>query len=240
MQMLKELELLEFIIPELNRCVGFNQNTPYHHKDIFDHTLVVLDATPKELVIRLAALLHDIAKPICFTVDEEGRGHFYQHHKLGSELAAKILKELRYSNKVIDQVSILVKEHMQQLAEMKATTIKRFIGRLGEENIQRFFQLRRADVLGTKPPYNFEDLENFKKKYLEIVSQSQALTVKDLDINGNDLIEMGMVEGIKIGEMLEYLLGIILDQPELNKKTKLKKMVIRNFKESKCTTDKTR
>ena len=99
------------IIPELMDSVGFNQKNPNHDKDVFQHSLCVLDNTPAILSIRLAALFHDIAKPSTFTLDDEGIGHFYGHQDEGRDMAAKILKRLKAPNKLINIVKTLIKEH---------------------------------------------------------------------------------------------------------------------------------
>ena len=218
LRLLKDLELLDYIIPELNACVDFDQRSPYHDRDVFEHTLLVVDGTPREITVRLAALLHDIAKPRCFTVDQEGVGHFYSHNQVGAEMAQKILQRLRYSNRIIKNVSILVKEHMYQMEHIQPKAVKRLMNRLGEENLEAFFQLKRADLLGTKAPQDVWKLENLRRVCMEILNRPRLMTVKDLAINGHDLLGLGIPQGKEIGEMLEYLLEHVLDHPDLNER----------------------
>lgn len=111
-EMLQKCNLLQYIIPELCECINFDQRNIHHDKNVFDHIISVLNYTPNILNVRLAALLHDIGKPMCFTIDENNQGHFYQHHIIGAEMTKSILERLKFDTKTINNVSILVKEHM--------------------------------------------------------------------------------------------------------------------------------
>lgn len=111
-EMLERCKLLEFVIPELCECIGFDQRNIHHNKNVFEHIISVLNNSPKILNVRLAALLHDIAKPKTFSIDENGNGHFYGHHIDSAIMAEEILKRLKFDNKTIESVVILVREHM--------------------------------------------------------------------------------------------------------------------------------
>ncbi len=154
LKLLEETKLLEIILPELQLEVGFNQRNPHHDKDIFNHTLAVVEKCPPRLNLRVAALLHDIAKPACFTVDEDGIGHFYGHDKRGVILSQQILRRLRFDNQSINEISILVKEHMNVLTKPTDASVKRLINRVGEDLIGDLFALQRADALGSRFPEN--------------------------------------------------------------------------------------
>lgn len=110
--LLAKTNLLKYILPELQSCVGFDQHNKHHNKNVFNHILKVLESTPCVLNIRLAALFHDIGKPMCFTIDEHGEGHFYNHHKIGADKTREIMKRLKFDNETINNVCILVYEHM--------------------------------------------------------------------------------------------------------------------------------
>lgn len=226
-KLLEQYKLLDYIIPELKDTIGFEQQNPHHDKDVFNHTLAVLDNTPKDIIVRLAALLHDIGKPKTFTIDDKGIGHFYGHHKISAEMARGFLKRLKYSKKTIKIVTLLVDRHMYQYKGIKDKTLKRFIKYLGEENLERFFQLKRGDILGTKAPHSLEKLEELQEKTFEILKESQALSLKDLKINGNDLIALGIPQGERIGKVLNILLEEVLDNPALNNKEKLLEIAAR-------------
>lgn len=217
-KLLESTGLLEHIIPELQKCVKFEQKNPHHDKDVFYHTMSVLDNTERDLILRLSALLHDIAKPQCFSIDENNIGHFYRHHMEGVELSDKILKRLRYDNKTVGVVKRLIKEHMLKHEIVTQRVIKRLINRVGKDNIDRLFKLQIADVKGSKPPYDFSNINKAKIMSEKILNEKQPLSVKDLDINGHDLMEIGVSEGKEIGIILNKLLNIILDNPDLNRK----------------------
>jgi len=138
------------IIPELMDLKGFDQHTPYHDKDVLDHTMAVLDAIKPSLHLRMAALLHDISKPACFTVDEKGRGHFYGHHIKSADEAEKILKRLEYDEDFINEVKILIKYHYikEIVSNVKEKGIKKFIDSVGEERLNDMLELIRADMMG--------------------------------------------------------------------------------------------
>jgi len=129
-KLLRDCGLLQYIIPELQKCVNFDQYNIHHHKNVFDHIMIVLDNTPKDLIIRLSALLHDIAKPIVFSIGEDGVGHFYKHHLEGEILAEDILKRLKYDNKTVDTVKLLVRHHMDRYDFLRTNSIKKFINRV--------------------------------------------------------------------------------------------------------------
>lgn len=217
-RLLHETGLLKHIIPELEKCVKFHQRNPHHDKDVFDHIMGVLDNTKKDLVLRLAALMHDIAKPLCFSIDENDIGHFYRHHMMGMDITESILKRLKYDNKTIESVKILVKEHMPKYDKVTPRVIKRLINRVGVENIERLFELQTADIMGSKEPHDFNAIEKAKELYFKIINENQPLSVKDLDINGYDLIQIGIPKGKEMGVILNKLLDKVLDNPELNEK----------------------
>ena len=155
------------IIPELTALKGFDQQTPYHDKDVLDHTMAVLDAIEPRLTLRMAALLHDISKPECFTVDEKGIGHFYGHHIKSAQQAEKILRRLGYDDEFIEEVRILIRYHYikEVTSSIKEKGIKKFIDSVGEEHLDDMFELMRADVMGkknkdTEPVKKLKDLCN--------------------------------------------------------------------------------
>lgn len=223
--LLVETGLMDYIIPELSKCVGFDQQNPAHNKNIFDHTLSVLKNVPNILVLRLAALLHDIAKPKTFSINGNGIGHFYKHYSIGADMSKDILMKLKFDNKTIEKVVILVKEHMTKTHGFNKKSIKKLINRVGVENLDLLFKLQTADIIGSAPPYDFNNIIQTKQQVEKILNEKQPLTVKDLDINGYDLMELGVKPSKEMGEILNNLLDIVLEQPELNNKNTLIKMV---------------
>ena len=159
------------IIPELLRLKGFDQRTPYHDKDVLEHTLAVVDGIKPKLNLRMAALLHDISKPDCFTVDERGRGHFHGHHISSAITSEKILRRLGYEEELILDVTILIRYHyIKELVNViKEKGIKKFVEAVGAERLDDMFELIRADMAG-KASTNYGVIEKLKdmcEKYLE-------------------------------------------------------------------------
>ncbi|NYB72532.1 HD domain-containing protein [Sedimentibacter hydroxybenzoicus DSM 7310] len=154
------------IIPELLKLKGFEQKTPYHDKDVLEHTMAVVDSIEPRLTLRMAALLHDISKPDCFTVDEKGRGHFYGHHIRSAEESEKILKRLGYDDDFISDVYILIKYHYIKdiSSSIKEKGINKFIKSVGEHRIDDMLKLVVADMMG-KPDNagNMEVVDKLKE-----------------------------------------------------------------------------
>lgn len=157
------------IIPELLELKGFDQHTPYHDKDVLDHTMAVLDAIKPELHLRMAALLHDIAKPACFTMDAKGRGHFYGHHIKSAEESEKILRRLKYDEEFINEVKILIRFHYikEVVSSVKEKGIKRLIDDLGEERLDDMLELIRADMMGKSNEGDMDVVEKLRDLFNE-------------------------------------------------------------------------
>lgn len=219
--LLKDTNMLEIVLPELKQCLGFNQHNPHHDKDVFHHILEVVDYCPKDLILRLSALLHDISKPQCFSLDEKGIGHFYGHNVGSVEKAEEILKRLKFDNNTIDRVKILVKEHSMELNEAKTSTIKKFISRVGMENIDRLLELKKADLKAHSHAMDYTDIFNIEERIKNIISSKEPLSIKDLSISGKDIISLGINPGKEIGIILNKLLELVLENPDLNSKDKL-------------------
>lgn len=218
--------LMDYIIPETECCVGFDQHNPHHDKDVFEHILSVLDNTPKNISVRLSALFHDIGKPLCFSIDEKGIGHFYKHNIISAELSSTILKRLKFDNNTIKKVFILIKEHMNFPNPENLSSIKKFIKRVGIENVDDLISLQIADKKGKKPPFEFDSILNIKNSIKKIINENQPFSIKQLDISGNDIKKLGIPQGKQIGNTLNCLLDLTIDNPALNKKEKLTNIVI--------------
>lgn len=223
--LLKECGILDIIIPELTPSIDFNQRNKYHHEDVFNHSLSVLENTPKDLTLRLAALFHDIGKPECFFLDEKGNGRFFGHNNVSSDITKKILKRLHFDNKTIKNVSLLIKEHMNVLDNPSEAAIKRLINRVSLENINLLFSLQEADIKSLKDfsiPLN--KLNIMKYMANKIINSKEPLSVKDLSIDGSDLINnLSIKPGKIIGDTLNHLFKLVLENPKLNNKEYLLK-----------------
>ncbi len=152
------------MIPELIKTIGFNQHTPYHDKDVFEHTMAVLDSVKPELNLRMAALLHDISKPECFTVDEKGIGHFFGHHIKSAEQSELILKRMGYDDTFIEDVRILIRYHYLKDICIQEKGIKKFIDDVGSDRLEDMFELNIADIKGKANSKSFDTVFEIMKK----------------------------------------------------------------------------
>jgi len=230
-RLLIEYNLMKHIIPELYDCKDFNQHNKHHDKDVLEHTLCVLENTPPKLETRLAALLHDIAKPKVFTYGDDGQGHFYMHNVVGANMSREILKRLKFDNKIIDKVYILIKKHLIMFRNMDEYTIKKYMRKIGIENLNDLFNLQLADLEGSAPEYmDYDIVLSLKKRCQKIIDEKHPLFIRDLDINGNDLINLGISRGKTIGIILKELLDEVLKNPKLNQREKLIRIVREKYK----------
>lgn len=216
-KLLSRLGILQYILPELHACVGFDQHNRYHRKNVFDHILKVLENTPPVLNVRLAALFHDISKPETFTMGEDGNGHFYSHHKVGADKTREIMKRLKFDNDTIDNVCILVYEHMSRYPKLREGSVKKLLRRLGEHNVDDLINLQIADIIGSKPPFDFEDVVMLKNELKRVIDTKEPISVNQLVINGNDIMkEYNLKPSRAIGLILNNLLEYVLEYPENN------------------------
>jgi len=218
--------LLARIVPELLESVSFAQNR-YHRWDVWRHTLRCVDAAPPDLVVRLAALLHDVAKPRSAAPKEgaPGENTFYDHEKLGARLATDILQRLKFPRRETERVALLVAEHnWHYLPEWNDATVRRVLARIGPEEIPALWMLRRAD-LNARGRLVEEGLANqaaAEARFQREIDRASALKVTDLAIGGEDVMrELRIGPGRQVGEVLARLLERVLDDPDLNTREKL-------------------
>lgn len=214
--------LITQVIPELKTAVGFDQHSPYHGYDLYTHIAHVTAAVPRELPLRWAALLHDVGKVPTFTMDEAGRGHFYGHAQVGSELADDILRRLKAPNALREQVKQLVGLHMNHF-EAQRKPLRRWLGRLGQETFLQLLTLQEADM-GSKGTGKGEKSPHFnriRKMILDIGEEETCFTVKDLAINGNDLLDLGYPADQTLGQCLQDLLELVLEEQLPNEREAL-------------------
>ncbi len=225
-EILHETGLLQYIIPEIE--IGIEVEQSHHHyygpyNTVYKHLIASLEKCPsKKLEVRLASLLHDIGKP----ETKRGKGEnatFYAHEYAGARLAKKILERLKFSKNIIDKTALLVKNHMfyYNVDEVGESGVRRVIQKVGLENINDLIDVRIADRLGSGVPKAVPYKLRHFKFMVEKVSYD-AISVKQLKINGNDLMEkLNIAPGPKIGTILDVLLALVIDDQKLNEKTKL-------------------
>ena len=197
-------------IPELEVCVGFDQRNPHHIYDVYGHIIRVVEQVPRNLPLRWAALLHDAGKPATFTLDETGTGHFYGHAQVSGKLTDQILRRLKAPTALREQVVFLVERHMTPL-EPDRKLLRRRLSQYGAENVRLLLALQQADGC---------DNAAVEPLLAEILAEESCLKIKDLAINGHDLMEMGFT-GRAIGQCLQSLLDQVLDEQIPNEKTAL-------------------
>jgi len=223
-ELLRETGLLKYVIPELEAGIGVGQNR-HHIYTIYEHSILSLKHCPsKKLEVRIAALLHDIAKP----QTKAGSGPdatFYNHDFIGAKFARNILTRLKFSNAVIDKASLLVKNHMfyYNTGEVSEAGVRRLISRVGKENLKDLMDLRIADRLGSGVP----KAKPYKLRHLEYLIEKVSkdpISPKMLKVNGNDIIKtLNVPAGPKIGAILKVLLSEIIEDPKRNTKKYLEK-----------------
>lgn len=216
-RLLEEVDLLSKILPEVAEMIGFDQKSPHHNLDLFEHTMKVLENVPKDLPTRLAALFHDTGKIETFFLDENGHGRFFGHQKISEELGKKRLKELKYPKKTIEEVGFLIGRHMDASNSYTEKSVARLLRKLGEDTLRRLFDLQEADILATVHE-DISNIENARRFLDEILSKEPALSRADLAINGKDLIKLGFEEGKVIGYVLDELFKAVFEEDLLNEK----------------------
>ncbi|MBO5371661.1 MAG: CCA tRNA nucleotidyltransferase [Lachnospiraceae bacterium] len=220
MRTLYKTGITAVMLPEFDVMMQTDQNNPHHMYTVGEHTLAALENAPKDKVLRLTMLLHDVAKPVCKTTDEDGVHHFHHHPQKGSEMARAILRRLKFDNDTTDRVCNLVKWHDDN-PPITAKSIRRAIVRLGNEAYPAIFAVKRADILAQSTHQRTEKLayvEEYEACYQQILEQKQCLCLKDLAVSGGDLIAAGMKPGKELGQILKELLDMVLEEPEKNQK----------------------
>ena len=233
--LLEKLGLLKYIINDLHKTKGFDQRSIHHQYDLFDHTMEVLNATPSNLDLRLASLFHDLGKLYTMFIGDDGQGHFYGHDKLSAEIAEKNLKELRYDNKTIERVSILIARHMEAMNPYTEKTVKRLVRKIGPDLAEKLFYLQKADILATN---NEQFVDNIYRA-LEILKNIEENFQEEekLNFNGHDLIELGYIPGKDFGHVMDYIKNLIYEGLLVNEKEEIKNFIIeRTYKDEKNNT----
>jgi poly(A) polymerase/tRNA nucleotidyltransferase (CCA-adding enzyme) len=222
--LLHDAKLLQYILPELERGVGIDQNR-HHIYTVFKHSVLSLKHCPnKDWRVKFASLLHDIAKPQTKRL-VKGNFTFYNHDIVGARVAEKIMSRLKFANEDIKKVSTLVRNHMfyYNVGEVTESSVRRLIIKVGEENLKDLIDLRIADRLGSgvpkAKPYKLRHLEYMMEKV-----RQDPISVKKLKINGDDLMKLlNIPPGPKIGAILDVLLFEVIEDPKLNVKKYLEK-----------------
>ncbi len=215
--------ILSAVIPELADIIDYDQMNHHHTLSLSAHTAKVVGCLPKDETLRLAGLFHDISKPECETIDEKGEKHFRKHPSFGCEKAKKILEGLKCDNKTTEEVYLLIKYHDIDIEE-NPKAIKRMLSRLGERLFFMLMELKIADNLAQNPEFlRVDKFERIKSIAREIILKNQCFSLKNMNVSGNDILSLGYSPSKKIGECLEYLLDMVIDEKTANEKDALLK-----------------
>lgn len=222
-----KLGITKEFLPEFDVLMRTEQETPHHMYNVGEHTLCAVKNVRADKILRLTMLLHDMGKPRLKTVDATGRAHFKKHAFESEKIAKCVLKRLKFDNDTLRKVSRLVLYHDYRMpAEGRA--VRRAMNRIGEDIFSYYMEVRRADVLAQsmyKREEKIANLDEIETIYREIVAKEQCVSLKNLAVTGKDLIAAGMQPGKEIGEKLNELLEIVIDDPEKNQKEELLKLL---------------
>jgi tRNA nucleotidyltransferase (CCA-adding enzyme) len=229
-ELLRDTGVLAHVWPELLEGMGVEQNE-WHAYEVYRHNLETLDAVPPgDMVLRLAALLHDIGKPRT----KEGT-HFYRHEQVGADMTHDMLGRLRFSNEVVENVEHLVRQHMYVAdPDLSDAAIRRFIRRIGAAHLDRQFALRAADIAGSGLPKRDDSNERFQARVYAELARKPPFSVKDLRIDGSAVIETMVASGQetagfrgdkRVGDALQYLFEQVTEQPERNEPDTLRALL---------------
>jgi poly(A) polymerase/tRNA nucleotidyltransferase (CCA-adding enzyme) len=231
-ELMRKAGLLQLFIPELLEGLGVEQKM-FHSDDVYWHSLRTCDSAHDS--VKLAALLHDIAKPRT----DMGNGHFYGHDAMGAQMVEEILRRMKFPQAEVKRVVLLIKNHMFyyphmqddmteeeknniELHQWSDSAVRRFIQRVGIENIDDLFKLRLADAQSNPmTAFKPEEITLLQQRISAVLQQDMAFKVTDLKITGEDLVNIGIERGPELGKILKELLDMVLEDPMLNTKEKL-------------------
>lgn len=201
------------ILPELQPMYKNSHDNPHHCYDIYEHTLIAVESIDPEPTLRFAMLLHDCGKPAVKKFDENGVAHFYGHQRISAEISAQILARLKVSNKFRDEILFLVSNHDRWELYENTEKMPRYLSKFGLDGVLNLLKVMRADVLAQSPEYRYRldqiaDAEEIAKN---LAAQKPCLSLRELQINGRTLMDIGIPQGRKLGAVLAQLLDEVID-----------------------------
>ena len=220
-----ETGLTQIFFPEFDEMMSCDQINKHHQYSVGEHTIVSMGLVEADKVLRLAMLLHDVAKPACKTTDENGQNHFKLHPIQGAKMARTILRRLKFDNDTTDRVCNLVTNHDDR-PPITERNVRRMIIRVGQENFKDLLAVKRADCLAQSMYRREEKLkyvDDLEVAFNSIIAAGDCLRIKDLQINGKDLIDLGVPQGTRIGEILNAVFDEVVEDPQLNNREYLLK-----------------
>lgn len=217
-------DILSVFWPEIGACVGFDQKNIHHNFDVWSHICHAIDYTDtNDVIVRLALLLHDIGKPKCFTIDEQGRGHFYGHPPICAAMADDMLRRLKFDNDTRTKVVQLVDHHDATIVPTEKC-VRRWLNKIGEEQFRRLLFVKMGDTLAHNPDTlgtRVDDIYETRKVLEDVLYKQQCFSLKDLAVDGQDVINAGVPQGPGVGRILKEVLNRVLDGELENERTLL-------------------
>lgn len=219
-----ELGMTSIFLPEFDEMMATPQNNPHHKYNVGDHTVEALKNIDGDKVKRLAALLHDVAKPVTRTTDDQGIDHFYGHYEKSAEMAETILRRLKYDNHTIKGVKHLISWHdfrWDDETYAGMAKVRRLVSQVGIDYFEPLLDLQRADILGQSSylqDKKLKVLDETRAIYQEVKKNHDCLSIKDLNVSGVDLIRIGIPAGKRMGIILEKLLDMVIEEPKMNQR----------------------
>lgn len=214
--------IIEQILPEITPAIGFTQSNPHHIYDVWEHTLCAIENSPANLCVRLALLFHDLGKPLCATPHEGGFTYFPNHPELSCRIAVQALRRLKYDNKTRHTVKLLVAMHDSHIVPEK-TSVKKLLREIGPENMHILLDVKLADNQAKSPQHrrHYQETLYIKKLFDEILAADECFSLKTLAVSGNDLMEAYNISGTEVGDALDYLLNLVIEEKCENEKKAL-------------------
>jgi len=220
LRLMRDTGILGVLLPEMVDTVGCEQTGPYHAYDVFEHTCHTVDASPRRLEVRWAALLHDACKPETREV-RDGKLTFYNHEHLGADVVRHVLTRLRYGRDLVDRVAVLVERHLFN-TDMGDRGLRRLMRAVGPDHMQDLLDLRRADVQGQGMGAPTLDVDHFQERVESEILARRPFSRADLAVDGGVLMaELGLSPGPQLGKLLDFLLDRVLDEPGNNDRATL-------------------
>ena len=231
LQLLHDLGLMKIVLPEVDILDTVPQQSPWHHKNVFGHTLDVVDNSPAREDVRWATLLHDTGKEKARVRDEAGRDRFIGHDKISADISHDVLRRLKFKTNVANKIEKLILLH--QAEPEKQNKMKHFIRHLGVDNLEDWKSMRMADIISHHPDKIEAGREKHGARVVtldDILAKNEPYMISQLDINGTELQDAGVPSGPIVGRVLKGLLDLVVQNPEKNKKEFLKRWGVNNWK----------
>ena len=221
--LLRYREIIVRILPEIEPMFDCPQNNPWHCYDVYRHTAVSVASARRDRILRLAMFFHDVGKPACRTTNEEGIDHFYGHPVVSGDIAEQAMRRLRFDNETREAVVQLIQFHDADLA-LHVRSVRRMLSKLGPMQFSRLLDVQSADASAQSEEKRTEKLEKIRRLRClgaRILTEKAPLSLKNLAVNGDDLITLGMMPGPEMGKLLQKLMELVLDEPEKNERETL-------------------